>query len=161
MKSWRCALELLANYSGRARLHRIQDRGSHVHLPHPSPLARTQGDCDNARSRWKTGLPAQDGDDDLILWYYCVLHPMTASGKEKRKEMRNTDEWKECKERLSAKYGDWVMNYGVSPSACYDSSLLTLLTLTGCLHRGCPLLTTVSPRSLLTLLITYQAPYGM
>lgn len=43
--------------------------------------------ADNARSRKKTGLPALEGDAELILYYYLVMHPNTESGR----EMRVTD----------------------------------------------------------------------
>ena len=39
----------------------------------------------NARSRDKTGLPAWEGDEDLIDYYYCVMHPQTESGRERRR----------------------------------------------------------------------------
>jgi hypothetical protein len=41
----------------------------------------------NAYSREKTGLPPLDGDEDLVDFYYCYLHPQTASGKERRLQL--------------------------------------------------------------------------
>ena len=46
-----------------------------------------QGAAENARSREKTGLKAQEGDEDLVDYYYLVMHPNTESGR----EMRVTD----------------------------------------------------------------------
>lgn len=56
----------------------------------------------------KTGLPALDGDDDLVDYYYMVMHPNTATGKETRKEKKK--EWPEIRERLAAKFGEWLMD---------------------------------------------------
>jgi len=54
----------------------------------------------------KTGLPALEGDDDLIDYYYMVMHPNCAQGKEMRKEKKK--EWPQIRERLAAKHGDWL-----------------------------------------------------
>ena len=36
--------------------------------------------AENARSREKTGLKAHEGDEDLIDYYYLVMHPNTQHG---------------------------------------------------------------------------------
>jgi hypothetical protein len=41
----------------------------------------------NAYSREKTGLDPKDGDEDLVDFYYCYLHPQTRSGKERRMQL--------------------------------------------------------------------------
>ena len=40
--------------------------------------------ADYARSRKKTGQPALEGDADLVLYYYLVLHPNTETGRDLR-----------------------------------------------------------------------------
>ena len=40
--------------------------------------------AENARSREKTGLPALEGDEDLVLYYYLVMHGHTSTGQSYR-----------------------------------------------------------------------------
>mmetsp|Transcript_12028 Transcript_12028/g.30309 ORF Transcript_12028/g.30309 Transcript_12028/m.30309 type:complete len:83 (+) Transcript_12028:44-292(+) len=65
-----------------------------------------EGFAENARSRRKTGLPEKEGDEDLIHYYYMIMHPNTAQGKAERKEYKQ--EWPEMKERLAARFGEWM-----------------------------------------------------
>ncbi|KAL1514444.1 hypothetical protein AB1Y20_003543 [Prymnesium parvum] len=67
-----------------------------------------EGACENARSRMKTGLPALEGDDDLVDYYYMSMNRNSASGKEMRRQKKA--EWPAIKKRLAEKYGDWVLN---------------------------------------------------
>ena len=46
-----------------------------------------QGAAENARSREKTGLKAHEGDEDLVDYYYLVMHPNTQHGL----DLRRTD----------------------------------------------------------------------
>ena len=41
--------------------------------------------AENARSREKTGLKAHEGDEDLIDYYYLVMHPNTQHGLDLRR----------------------------------------------------------------------------
>lgn len=67
-----------------------------------------QGAAENARSRMKTGLPAKDGDEDLIDYYYMVMHPNTAEGKDRRREKLKGDDWSSSHERLVGRFGAHV-----------------------------------------------------
>ena len=86
-------------------------------MPMHAPLAAlnhfggraAQGAAINARSRMKTGLPAKEGDDDLVDWYYIAMNPNTATGKEMKKEKKH--EWPDVKKRLAERYGEWVINW--------------------------------------------------
>jgi hypothetical protein len=54
-------------------------------------MLNLEGAAENARSRSKNSLPALPGDDDLVAYYYLVLHPNNATAREikcdtKRKE---------------------------------------------------------------------------
>ena len=74
--------------------------------PTHSGYVSSQGACGNAYSRMKTGLPPKDGDDDLIEYYYVVLHYGTATGKSRRPRNREEkQEWNQCIERLKERYG--------------------------------------------------------
>lgn len=44
-----------------------------------------QGAAENARSREKTGLKAHEGDEDLVDYYYLVMHPNTQHGLDLRR----------------------------------------------------------------------------
>jgi len=44
-----------------------------------------EGAADNARSRMKTNLEAKPGDEELIEYYYIVMHPFTMTGFEYRR----------------------------------------------------------------------------
>ena len=44
-----------------------------------------QGAAENARSREKTGLKAQEGDEDLVDYYYLTMHPNTQHGLDLRR----------------------------------------------------------------------------
>ena len=52
----------------------------------------------------KTGLPAKDGDDDLITYYYLALHPMTQTGREKKMDIKKKER-REVLARLEARFG--------------------------------------------------------
>ena len=53
----------------------------------------------------KTGLPAKDMDDELIDYYYIVMHPNTAEGKERRREKLKGEEWAASHQKLVARFG--------------------------------------------------------
>lgn len=53
-------------------------------------------------------MPAHDGDDDLVDYYYMVMHPNTAEGKERRREKLKSEEWAKAHERLVAIFGPEV-----------------------------------------------------
>tara|TARA_B110000046_G_scaffold163729_1_gene178850 strand:- start:7 stop:231 length:225 start_codon:yes stop_codon:yes gene_type:complete len=72
--------------------------------------------ADNARSRDKTGLPPLDGDDDLIEYYYFVLHPNTTTTFDMRKEGGKKKFRTESLPRLRAKFGDHICS-NLDPSA--------------------------------------------
>ena len=52
--------------------------------PSPRQMPELQIAADGARSRKKTNLPAQEGDEDLVLYYYLVMHPNTDTGRDLR-----------------------------------------------------------------------------
>ena len=61
--------------------------------------------ADNARSRMKTNLEAKPGDEDLIEYYYIVLHPFTQSGFEYRRTCAKKF-WGETRWRLIERFGE-------------------------------------------------------
>ena len=61
--------------------------------------------ADNARSRMKTNLEAKEGDEDLIEYYYIVLHPQTMTGFEYRRSVGKKF-WRETRTRLMERFGD-------------------------------------------------------
>ena len=61
--------------------------------------------ADNARSRMKTNLEAKEGDEDLIEYYYIVLHPFTHSGFDYRRSVGRKF-WRETVPRLKARFGE-------------------------------------------------------
>ena len=73
-------------------------------FPRPSlVLLCLQTAADNARSREKTGLEAKAGDEDLVDYYYIVMHPFTQSGFERRKYARQFR--REAVPRLLERFG--------------------------------------------------------
>ena len=66
---------------------------------------RGQTAADNARSRMKTNLEAKPGDDDLIEYYYIVLHPFTQSGFEYRRTSSKKF-WTQSVVRLKERFGE-------------------------------------------------------
>ena len=69
---------------------------------------RSQFAADNARSRDKTGLPPKDGDDDLIDYYYFVLHPNTTTTFEMRRNGGRKIFRKESVPRLRSRFGEHI-----------------------------------------------------
>ena len=63
--------------------------------------------ADNARSREKTGLPPLEGDEDLVDYYYIIMHPHTAQGKDRR-ESSNRIFKEEAVPRLMARFGEFI-----------------------------------------------------
>ena len=54
----------------------------------------------------KTGLPALEGDDDLVDYYYIVMYPNTISGAQYRTDKK--EEWPETMKRLADRFGfEW------------------------------------------------------
>ena len=74
-------------------------------LIYPPRLSFAQTAADNARSRMKTNLPAKDGDEDLIEYYYIIQHPFTQSGFDYRRSVGKKF-WKETAPRLKARFGE-------------------------------------------------------
>ena len=76
---------------------------------HPHHVSTTpqfvQTAADNARSRMKTNLEAKPGDEDLIEYYYIVLHPNTQSGFDYRRSVGKKF-WKETAPRLKTRFGE-------------------------------------------------------
>ena len=64
-----------------------------------------QSQADNARSRMKTGLEAKEGDEELIQYYYIVMHPFTMTGFEYRRN-EGAQFWKESVPKLKARFGE-------------------------------------------------------
>ena len=56
----------------------------------------------------KTGLPAKDGDDDLVAYYYLALHPMTQSGREKKMDIKKAER-RQIFKRLEARFGEGMV----------------------------------------------------
>ena len=88
---------------------------SAVPRPHAVPSAhaavpRAQGAADCARSRYKTGLPALEGDEDLIAYYYICLHPNTAQGKDRRQATKGKER-REIYNRLKETFGEQVQDF--------------------------------------------------
>ena len=74
-----------------------------------SRLCFAQGAAINAYSRFKCGQPEHDGDEDLVEYFYVVMHHNTASGKSRRpRRPDEKEEWAECVNRLRSRYGDTI-----------------------------------------------------
>ena len=66
-----------------------------------------QGAAENARSREKTGLKAHEGDEDLVDYYYLVMHPNTQHGLDLRRSDGKRFRLEACpklKERFSQSF---------------------------------------------------------
>ena len=63
--------------------------------------------AENARAREKTGLEPLDGDEDLVDYYYIIMHPQTAQGKDRR-ESSNVTFKQEAVPRLMARFGEFI-----------------------------------------------------
>ena len=63
--------------------------------------------AENARSREKTGLPPLEGDEDLVDYYYIIMHPHTAQGKDRREASGRIFK-REAIPRLMARFGEYI-----------------------------------------------------
>lgn len=62
----------------------------------------------------KTNLPAKPGDEDLIEYYYIVLHPFTQSGFDYRRTVGKKF-WRETVPKLKERFGENAPGLYVPP----------------------------------------------
>ena len=62
----------------------------------------------------KTNLAAKTGDEDLIEYYYIILHPFTQTGFEYRRSCKRKF-WRDTVPRLKERFGEEIPGIYIAP----------------------------------------------
>ena len=68
-------------------------------------ISRLADRCRQRTLAHEDSLEAKEGDEDLIEYYYIVLHPQTMTGFEYRRSVGKKF-WRETRTRLMERFGD-------------------------------------------------------